>query len=85
MDNLTSAQKRFMDNFAAEVKAISTFKNASGVPLEAVADPDGQGQVGWEVQVDDQFTPDVSLRLLLSRSLETAISRRYASIYCVRC
>lgn len=60
MDNLTPSQKRFMDDLAAEVRAVKNLKNASGVPRQDMADPDGQSQVGFEIQATDQFTPDVS-------------------------
>lgn len=58
MDNLTPSQKRFMDDLAAEVRAVKNLKNASGVPRQDIADPDGQSQVGFEIQATDQFTPD---------------------------
>lgn len=51
-----------MDDIAAEARAIKNLKNASGVPRLDIADPDGQSQVGFEVQSADQFTPDVSGR-----------------------
>lgn len=49
-----------MDGLIAEANAVNSLKNATGEPKE-VSDPDGLSQVGFEVQVDDQFTPDVSL------------------------
>lgn len=58
-DDMTPAQKRFMDELIAEANAVNSFKNATGEPKD-VTDPDGLGQVGYEIQVDDQFTPDVS-------------------------
>lgn len=58
-DNMTPPQKRFMDELIAEANAVNSFKNATGEPKE-VTDPDGLSQVGYEIQVDDQFTPDVS-------------------------
>lgn len=68
-DDMTAAQRRFMDELIAEANAVAAFKNATGEP-QAVSDPDGMSQVGYEIQVDDQFTPDVSRNDLKSLRLQ---------------
>lgn len=65
-ENLSPPQKRFFDALVEEAKQITSFKNADGKPGPPERDgdsddagADGTAQVGFEIQMDDQFTPDV--------------------------
>lgn len=61
VENLTPEQRRFFDALVQEAKQITAFKNSSGKPVAPEKDEDesGTAQVGFEIQMDDQFTPDV--------------------------
>ena len=59
VENLTPEQRRFFDALVEEAKQINAFQNADGAPAP-IEDADPTAQVGFEIQVDDQFTPDVS-------------------------
>jgi nitrate reductase (NAD(P)H) len=57
-DEMSPEKKRFMDHLVQEAQAISRFTNASGEPSPPVQNSDGTSQIGYEIQTDDQFTPD---------------------------
>lgn len=59
-ENMSSEQRAFLDNMIAEADTVSNFRNASGEPLEKELSVQAFDQVGFELQADDQFTPDVS-------------------------
>lgn len=59
VENLTPEQRRFFDALVEEAKQINAFHNSDGQPGPAVEDAAGTSQVGYEIQIDDQFTPDV--------------------------